>query len=119
MSFSLEKDAYGAKSIERSIATVSLADGSQKDHLSTIKFDLILDSLPYEAINDGFEVVTQFRIKDMKTNGTFYTDSNGLMMQKRVKDFRPSWDLTYDDPYQRENITANYYPVNSAIYIED
>ena len=58
MSFSLEKDAYGAKNIERSIATVSLADGSQKDHLSAIKFDLTLDSLPYEAINDGFEVVT-------------------------------------------------------------
>lgn len=55
----------------------------------------------------------------MRTDGTFYTDSNGLVMQKRVKDFRPSWDLSYDDSYQRENITANYYPVNSAIYIED
>lgn len=80
MSFILEKDAYGAKNIERSIVTVGFADGTQKDSLSAIKFDLILDSLPYEAINDGFEVVTQFRIQDMKTDGTFYTDSNGLMM---------------------------------------
>jgi len=29
MSFFLEKDAYGEKNIERSIATVSFADGTQ------------------------------------------------------------------------------------------
>eukprot|EP01017_Pseudomicrothorax_dubius_P019484 TRINITY_DN2142_c0_g3_i3.p1 TRINITY_DN2142_c0_g3~~TRINITY_DN2142_c0_g3_i3.p1 ORF type:complete len:253 (-),score=88.54 TRINITY_DN2142_c0_g3_i3:90-848(-) len=44
----------------------------------------------------------------------FYTDSNGLEMQKRVLDFRPSWAL---QPLER--VSGNYYPITSAIYLED
>jgi lysosomal alpha-mannosidase len=40
-------------------------------------------------------------------------------MQERIQDFRFSWNFTYDLDYQIENITANYYPVDSAIFIEN
>lgn len=35
-------------------------------------------------------------------------------MQKRIFNYRPTWDLKTD-----ENVTANYYPVGSAISIKD
>jgi hypothetical protein len=44
----------------------------------------------------------------------FYTDSNGLEMQERVINYRPTWDLSTD-----EYASSNYYPVNSAIAIVD
>lgn len=43
-----------------------------------------------------------------------YTDSNGLEMQKRKKDFRPTFTLETHEP-----TSSNYYPVNSAIAIVD
>jgi hypothetical protein len=35
--------------------------------------------------------------------------------------FRPTWDIQqdYNDRNTNENITANYYPVNSAISMKD
>ena len=37
-------------------------------------------------------------------------------MQKRILNFRPTWDLTTSGNL---NITANYYPIQSAIAIVD
>jgi hypothetical protein len=37
-------------------------------------------------------------------------------MQKRILNYRPTWDLELT---AKQNITANYYPVNSAIAIRD
>lgn len=50
----------------------------------------------------------------MKSNKTFYTDSNGRDFIKRVRDFRDDWDLQVYQP-----IAGNYYPVNLGIYLED
>ena len=61
----------------------------------------------------GKEIVTQY-LTDIKTGGVFYTDSNGREFQKRVRSSRPSWNLTEHEP-----IAGNYYPVNTALYIED
>ena len=77
-----------------------------------------LNSLP-EIKLDGYEVVVNFDISDFKNNATFYTDSNGLEMQKRILNYRPTWNIGYNYNLSLENITANYYPVNSAIKIED
>ena len=40
-------------------------------------------------------------------------------MQRRLLNYRPTWDLqaNYNDSLQ--NITANFYPVNSAIVVKD
>lgn len=51
---------------------------------------------------------------DIQNNKTFYTDSNGMEMQKRVLNLRENWDWNVDEP-----ISGNYYPITSSIYIED
>jgi hypothetical protein len=73
---------------------------------------VILYGIPLSQ--QGFEVTVNFKSLDIDNNGTFYTDSNGLEMQKRILNFRP-WDnfTTY------EKISSNYYPINSAIAIVD
>jgi len=53
----------------------------------------------------------------MNNNDVFYTDSNGLEMQRRQLNYRPTWNLT--EHKGGLNITANYYPINSAIAIID
>jgi hypothetical protein len=52
---------------------------------------------------------------EINNDGVFYTDSNGLEMQKRVLNYRPAWDLQTMEGGL--NVTANFYPVNSAIAI--
>lgn len=61
----------------------------------------------------GKEIVTQYA-SHITSKGVFYTDSNGREFQKRVRSFRPSWNLNETQP-----VAGNYYPVNAAIYIED
>ncbi|RYR54201.1 hypothetical protein Ahy_A06g029472 isoform B [Arachis hypogaea] len=63
--------------------------------------------------NIGKELITQFTTS-MKTNKTFYTDSNGRDFIKRIRDFRTDWDLQVNQP-----IAGNYYPVNLGIYVQD
>lgn len=48
------------------------------------------------------------------TNETFYTDSNALEMQTRVLNKRPTFNLSTNEP-----ISANYYPINSALVVRD
>ena len=59
-------------------------------------------------------MILQFTTPDVRNNRTFYTDSEGLEMQKRILDYRPTWDFV-----GYLNVTQNYYPVNSAIAIRD
>jgi len=61
----------------------------------------------------------EFKIDNFDNNGTFYTDSNGLEMQKRVLNYRPTWDINRNYAESYDNITANFYPVTSAITIKD
>lgn len=62
----------------------------------------------------GKEVVTQYDIEGMDTNSTFYTDSNGREMIERVLNYRPTYNLTLEEP-----IAGNYFPVNTRISIKD
>uniref|UniRef100_A0A1X7VKL5 Alpha-mannosidase n=1 Tax=Amphimedon queenslandica TaxID=400682 RepID=A0A1X7VKL5_AMPQE len=66
-------------------------------------------------IKDGLgkEIISHFTT-DLKSDSTFYTDSNGRDMQKRVRNYRPTWKYNNTEP-----IAGNYYPVNSRIYIRD
>ena len=50
----------------------------------------------------------------MNTLSTFYTDSNGREILKRVRDFRPSWKFEQTEP-----VSGNYYPINSRMFIRD
>lgn len=82
--------------------------------LPLIKIDVDLESLPLQEKYNGYEVVPNFHISNFDNDKTFYTDSNGLEMQKRVQDYRPTWNLK-----TTEKVTDNYYPINSAISITD
>ncbi|KAM5582133.1 hypothetical protein ABKV19_011039 [Rosa sericea] len=66
-------------------------------------------------VDDGIgkEITTQLTTA-MKTNKTFYTDSNGRDFIKRIRDFRTDWDLQVNQP-----IAGNYYPINLGIYVQD
>ncbi|XP_034916190.1 alpha-mannosidase At3g26720 isoform X1 [Populus alba] len=61
----------------------------------------------------GKEITTQITTT-IKSNRTFYTDSNGRDFIKRVRDSRTDWELQVNQP-----IAGNYYPVNLGIYIQD
>jgi len=61
----------------------------------------------------GKEIVS-IHNTNLNSNKLFYTDSNGQEMSERVRNYRPTWDLQCAEP-----VSCNYYPINSAAYIED
>jgi len=40
-------------------------------------------------------------------------------MQKRILNYRPTWDIQGNYNDSNENVTANYYPINSAISMNE
>lgn len=50
----------------------------------------------------------------LSSDGVFYTDANGRQTVKREVDTRESYRYTPTEP-----VSANYYPVNSFIYIKE
>jgi lysosomal alpha-mannosidase len=87
--------------------TIRLSQGSP-----FIEVEYTVGPIP---IDDGMgkEVISRWSTS-LKTNATFWTDANGRDRQKRVRNHRPSWNLTVTDP-----VSGNYYPVNSAIMVRD
>ncbi|KAB7498676.1 hypothetical protein Anas_06478, partial [Armadillidium nasatum] len=61
----------------------------------------------------GKEIINYFEFEEFITNNTFYTDANGRELQKRIKDYRETWDLPLDD----EPVSRNYYPVTAQFVI--
>jgi alpha-mannosidase len=61
----------------------------------------------------GKEIVTRISTP-LQNNAIFYTDSNGRQFMKRQRNFRPTWNVDVYEP-----IAGNYYPVNTAMYLED
>ena len=66
-------------------------------------------------IGDGIgkEVVTRYNTM-VDNHGVFYTDSNGRQFVRRKRNSRPTWNLTVFEP-----TAGNYYPINTAIYVDD
>ncbi|XP_050072465.1 lysosomal alpha-mannosidase-like [Anopheles maculipalpis] len=66
-------------------------------------------------IDDGIgkEIISRFE-SDIKSDGAFWTDSNGREMLRRVRNYRETWELDLAEP-----IPGNYYPVTTKIVIED
>jgi len=78
----------------------------------TVEFEWKVGPIPNDD-KKGKEVVTHFK-SDLATDGTIYTDSNGREFLKRVRDYRPTWELDVT-----EEVAGNYYPITSATYIRD
>lgn len=92
-----------------SVVRVSIED------LPVLKFDVTLFGIPNDP-DVGHEVTVNFIAPEIANDGVFYTDSSGLAMQKRVLNYRPTWDLELT---AGQNITANYYPIANGIAIVD
>ena len=75
-----------------------------------------MNGIPIEVngAQTGMEVIVKWQLMDFSNAGTFYTDSNGLEMQKRVLNQRPDYTLATN-----MTVSSNYYPINSAIAIRD
>ena len=73
-----------------------------------LKYEVELYGIP-NNLEVGHEVTVNFFAPTVQNNGVFYTDSNGLEMQRRQLNYRPTWNLTVKDGGL--NVTANYYPV--------
>ncbi|RWS19241.1 lysosomal alpha-mannosidase-like protein, partial [Leptotrombidium deliense] len=77
-----------------------------------VEFDWVIGPIPIDD-HIGKEIVSLFET-DLKTNKTFYTDSNGRQVLKRVRNYRKTWTFNVTEP-----VSGNYYPVNSRIFIRD
>ncbi|XP_037910288.1 lysosomal alpha-mannosidase isoform X2 [Hermetia illucens] len=77
-----------------------------------IEFEWMIGPIP---IDDGVgkEIVTRFD-SDIKSNGVFFTDSNGREEIRRKRNERDTWT-----PNLLEKVAGNYYPLTAKIAIED
>ena len=57
----------------------------------------------------GKEIVTRYDAPTLASAKTWYSDSNGRDSNKRVRDFRPTWNYSVQEP-----IAGNYVPVRDG-----
>lgn len=80
-----------------------------------IEMDVELGPVPIEKDNQGKDLTVNWRMYDgFEANKTFWTDSNGLEMQERRINWRPTYVTD-----SKQNISSNFYPVTSAISMRD
>lgn len=80
-----------------------------------VEFVVELNGIPVDGDKKGKDVTVNWRLGDeFDSNSTFWTDSNGLEMQERILNYRPTWEYSGE-----QNISSNYYPVASAIAMRD
>ena len=63
----------------------------------------------------GKEVIARMCNRAIRSNGTFFTDSNGRQMMERRRDERPSYEIDPDT----ETVSQDYYPVTAMISLGD
>ncbi|KAF8787519.1 Lysosomal alpha-mannosidase like protein [Argiope bruennichi] len=82
------------------------------ENSENVEFRWIVGPIPVDD-EVGKEIITRFDT-DLKSEGIFFTDSNGREILLRKRNYRPTWKLNVTEP-----VSGNYYPVNSRIYIRD
>ena len=86
---------------------VNLFDGA-----STIEVEWTVGPIPIDD-NIGKEVIIRYDT-DIGSASKYYTDANGREVLERIRNCRPTWNYTVF-----ENVSGNYYPINSRIWIKD
>ena len=81
-----------------------------------LEWDIQMNGIPIQVngVSTGMEVIAKWELVGADNQDIFYTDSNGLEMQKRVLNQRPDFKLVTD-----MQVSSNYYPINSAIALRD
>jgi hypothetical protein len=87
------------------VQTVRLKSGAMD-----AEFEWTVGPIPIDD-GKGKEVIARWT-SDISSASTWYTDSNGREMQKRVRDFRPTWKWL-----NTQAVSGNYYPVNTHAFI--
>jgi lysosomal alpha-mannosidase len=63
--------------------------------------------------NVGKEIVIRYDT-NIESASKYYTDANGREVLERIRNYRPTWNYSIV-----ENVSGNYYPINSRIWIQD
>jgi lysosomal alpha-mannosidase len=82
------------------------------DGVSTVEVEWIVGPIPIDG-NISKEVIIRYDT-DIKSASKYYTDANGREVLERIRDYRPTWNYTV-----LENVSGNYYPISSRIWIKD
>jgi hypothetical protein len=81
-----------------------------------VEFEVFINKLPISANYRGKDVTVHWKFYDgFDPKGKFWTDSNSLLMLERNLYHREAY--TYVE--KNNNISSNYYPVDSAIAMRD
>jgi len=80
-----------------------------------IQFEVELNSVPIQDGSSKDVIVNWKMYNDFDPKGEFWTDSNGLEMQKRQIDKRDGFNFTGRETH----VSRNYYPIDSAIAMRD
>ena len=82
------------------------------ENASTIEMEWTVGPVPIDD-NIGKEIIIRYDT-DIDSASKYYTDANGREVLERIRDYRPTWNYTVF-----ENVSGNYYPINSRIWIKD
>ena len=82
-----------------------------------VEVEYVVKPIPI-ADGIGKEIVSRFST-NIQSGNTFFTDSNGREFIERKRGDNKLYGPVEPDPVASEPISANYYPVNTALYIED
>jgi lysosomal alpha-mannosidase len=82
------------------------------DNVSTVEVEWSVGPIPIKD-EIGKEVIIRYET-DIPSASKYYTDANGREVLERIRDYRPTWKYTVV-----ENVSGNYYPINSRIWIKD
>ncbi|CAF4257999.1 unnamed protein product, partial [Rotaria sp. Silwood2] len=79
---------------------------------SAVEIEWTLGPVP---IDDGVgkEIIIRYDT-NINSASKYYTDANGREVLERIRNYRPTWNYSSDEP-----ISGNYYPINSRIWIRD
>ena len=82
------------------------------DNATTVEVEWSVGPIPIDD-KIGKNIIARYDT-DIASEAKYYTDANGREVLERVRNHRPTWD------YQViENVSSNYYPINSRIWIKD
>lgn len=82
------------------------------DNVSTVEIQWSVGPIPIDD-NISKDIIIRYDT-DIASAAKYYTDANGREVLERIRDYRPTWNYTIV-----ENVSGNYYPINSRIWIKD
>ncbi|UJR06766.1 hypothetical protein I4U23_011053 [Adineta vaga] len=80
--------------------------------MSSVEVEWTVGPIPIDD-NVGKEIIVRYDT-DIDSASKYYTDANGREVLERIRNYRPTWNYSIV-----ENVSGNYYPINSRIWIRD